>query len=141
MSWRETMARRVEPFLQPGESLQAVFWGPSINPVLRGLISLVPPIGLPVNLANPQRIVVATDRRIVVFRSSRLRADPKAVIGELPRNTLIGAAHGRLWYRCTTFDKPLYIGKAFYGEVAAADSAAGLPTVQRSTQGSYLDAE
>ena len=74
-------------------------------------------------MKSPYRVVVVTDRRILVCRSGRFRTTPvKEVVNELPRTTRIGPASG-LWYKCQTLGDRLYIHKRFHKDIAAADSA------------------
>lgn len=71
-------------------------------------------------LTNAYRVVVVTDRRILVCSSGRFRVTPvNEVLRELPRATRIVPASG-LWYRC----ERLYIAKRFHGDVAQADAGA-----------------
>ncbi len=69
------------------------------------------------------RVVVVTDRRILVCKSGRFRVTPvNEVVRELPRSTRIGPASG-LWYRCESLGQRLYINKRFHKDIAAADDA------------------
>ena len=73
-------------------------------------------------IKNSYRVVVVTDRRILVCRSGRFRTTPvNAVVAELPRETRIGPATG-LWYRCESLGERLYIHKRYHKDVAAADA-------------------
>jgi hypothetical protein len=44
----------------------------------------------------------------------------KEILRELPRQTLIGPAHG-LWYRVDSLGERLYINKRFHKDIRAAD--------------------
>ena len=72
---------------------------------------------------NAYRVIVVTDRRILVCRSGRFRLTPvNEVLREIPRATLIGPATG-LWYRTDHLGEKLYIAKRFHKDVLAADTA------------------
>jgi hypothetical protein len=72
---------------------------------------------------NAYRVVVVTDRRILVCRSGRLGVTKvNEVIDELPRHTQIGPASG-LWYKCETLGERLYIHKRFHKDIAQVDAA------------------
>ena len=113
------MRANAAPFLQPGESIQAVF-GAQTTSQYFALISYWIII-----FSNAYRVVVVTDRRILVCKSGRVTMTPiKEVLRELPRNTKIGPASG-LWYRTEALGERLYIGKRFHKDVAAADASLG----------------
>jgi hypothetical protein len=114
MAIRDTMRSTSAPFLQEGETVQAIFGGQTMSPVL---LFLLFPL-----FQKPYRVVVVTDRRILVCRSgSLLPAGVKAMLRELPRETRIGPATG-IWWRCGTLGERLYIHKRFHQDVAAADA-------------------
>ncbi len=116
MALRDKMMSKVEPYLQPGEQVQAVFGGQKISQwwlLLSALILL---------FANEYRTVVATDRRIIVFHGSKLsQTTIKSVAGEFPRDTQIGPAKG-LWWKCESLGQPIYVHKRFHKDVEKADS-------------------
>jgi hypothetical protein len=116
MAIRDTMRSNASGLLHEGESVQAVFGAQTTSQwwVLVSYLIII--------VRNSYRVVVVTDRRIVVCRSGRLRMTPvNGVVAELPRNTMIGPAHG-LWYRCETLGERCYIHKRFQKDVAAADA-------------------
>jgi hypothetical protein len=116
MAIRNKMRANAEPFLQPGETVQAVF-GAQTTSQWFALISWWIII-----IRNSFRVVVVTDRRILVFRSGRFRMTPvKELRHELPRNTRIGPAKG-LWLKCESLGERLYIHKRFHKDVEAADA-------------------
>ncbi len=116
MAIRDKMRSNAEPFLQPGETVQAVF-GAQTTSQWFALISW-----WIIVIRNSFRVVVITDGRILVFRSGRFRMTPiKEVLHELPRNTRIGPAKG-LWFRCESLGEKLYIHKRFHKDIAAADA-------------------
>lgn len=118
MAIRATIRANVAPHLQPGEVIEAVIPAQTTSQWF-ALVSYWIII-----LRNSYRIVVATDRRILVCRSGRFRTTPvKEVLRELPRATRIGPPSG-LWYRCDSLGERLYINKRFHKDVIAADERA-----------------
>jgi len=118
MAIREKLRANVQPFLGPGEIVQAVFSAQTTSQYF-ALISFWIII-----LRNSYRVVVATDRRILLLQSGRFSMTPaKSILAEFPRATRIGPAHG-LWYKCESLGVPLYIAKRFHKDVEAADLAA-----------------
>ena len=116
MALRDKMMSKVQPYLQPGEQVQAVFGGQKISQwwlLLSALILL---------FANEYRTVVATDRRIIVFHGSKFsQTTITSVAGEFPRDTLIGPPKG-LWWKCESLGLPIYVHKRFHKDVEKADS-------------------
>jgi hypothetical protein len=116
MAIRDKYRANAQHLLQPGEEVQAVFgaqtrsgWIAAVSTILVFLIKY--------------RAVVVTDRRIVVAESSRWKPTAvDTVVAELPRNTLIGPAHG-IWYETAALGpQPLYVHKRFHADIAAADA-------------------
>jgi Protein of unknown function (DUF2510) len=117
MAIRDTMRANAAPVLQPGETIQAVF-GAQTTSQWFALISYWIII-----LRNAYRVVVVTDRRILVCKSGRFRTTPvNEVLHQLPRATRIGPAHG-LWYSTDVLGERLYIAKRFHKDIEAADAA------------------
>jgi hypothetical protein len=112
---RDKMRESAEPYLGPDERIQAVFGAQTISQYWA-------PITLMVLLfTNAYRVVVVTDRRILVCRAGRLvSTSVKEVLRELPRATRIGPATG-FWYRSETLGERLYTHKRFYQDVVRAD--------------------
>jgi hypothetical protein len=113
------MRASAQPYLQQGESIQQVF-GAQTKSQWFALISFWIII-----LSSAYRVIVVTDRRILVARSGRLTTTAvNEVLRELPRATRIGPAGG-LWYKCDTLAERLYIAKRFHKDIEAADALAG----------------
>ena len=92
MTLRDKIRANAKPFLQPGEEIQAVVPAQTI----RQYWSL---ISFWLVARDTYRVIVATDRRILLCRSGRFTETAvRGVLAELPRRTVIGPAHG-LWYR------------------------------------------
>jgi hypothetical protein len=111
MAIRDTLRSNAAHVLQPGEVIQAVFSAMTTSPWFGLLVWF-----------RGFRVVVVTDRRILVCRSGRFSGDlVKEVIRELPRNTRIGPATG-VWFRCEVLGERLYIGNLFHKDIAKADA-------------------
>jgi hypothetical protein len=118
MAIREKIRTNAVPMLAPGETIQSVIPAQTTSQYFV-LISMWIII-----LTNAYRVIVVTDRRILVAHSGRFRRTPvKRVVRELPRETRIGPPSG-LWYRCDGLGERLYISKQFHKDVRAADDAA-----------------
>jgi hypothetical protein len=116
MAIRDKLQANAQHVLQPGETIQAVFCGQTTSAYF-ALISV-----WIILLTNAYRVVVVTDRRILVCKSGRFRMTPvKEVVRELPRNVRIGPPNG-LWWRCESLGERLYIHKRFHKDVNAADA-------------------
>ncbi len=73
-------------------------------------------------LSAGYRIIVVTDRRIIVCKSGRLKVTGfKEVLAELPRSTKLGPPSG-IWYRCNTLNEPIYFHKRFHKDIESADA-------------------
>ena len=117
MAIRDKMRTNAAHLLSPDERIQAVVPA-QITSGWFALLSYWIII-----LRGAYRVVVVTDRRILVCRSGRFRVTPvREIIRECPRQTRVGPAHG-LWYRCDTLGEPLYINRRFHKDVAAADAS------------------
>jgi len=119
MANRDKLRSNASHILQPGEQIQAIFGAQTMSPYL-SLISV-----FIVLFGNAYRVVVVTDKLILVCRSGRIRVNlVKDVERELPREWAIGPAHG-LWYRTEVLGETLYINRRFHKDILAADSAIG----------------
>jgi hypothetical protein len=119
MALREKLRERVQPHLEPGEQVQAVFYcqtGPSPWFIAVSAFILV--------LGSRYFVVAATDRRYIVLKASMwVPSKPKAFDRQLPRNTQIGPLTG-LWGGGSTFlGKRTHIHKRFHKDIEAADAA------------------
>lgn len=116
MAIRDKMTANAQPYLQPGETVQAVYGAQTVSPywaMITGWILII---------ANCYRVVIVTDRRILVARSGRLRGTPvNEILRELPRGTRIGPTRG-IWWRSESLGERLYTHKRFHKDVNAADS-------------------
>jgi hypothetical protein len=119
MAIRDKLVASATPYLQEGEQIQAVFNAQTMSQWM-ALISFWIII-----FGNAYRVVVVTDRRILVCQTKRFQTTAiTQVEREVPRSTQIGPAHG-LWYQTAVLGQKLYIHKRFAKDVAAADAALG----------------
>jgi hypothetical protein len=116
MALRDKLRERVQPLLEPGETIQEVFLAQEGKSWMLGLGG-----GLLLLLFAKPLVVVATDRGIVVFRQSKLTATPKELLARLPRNTHFGPVKG-LWAKVALCGKQIYIPRRFHGDVKRADA-------------------
>jgi hypothetical protein len=114
-SWQHA----VQPLLEPGEQVQAVFitqTGPSPYWVLVTTL---------IFFAVKRRIIVATDRAIVIVRAGAMSGtSAKEVMARLPRGTRLGPASG-MWAKISVNGEQQWVHKRFHGDIARADAAAG----------------
>ena len=119
MALRDKLRERVQPHLEPGEQVQAVFMaqtGPS--PWFAALSWLI------VLFGAKYYVVASTDRAHVVFEASKwVPSKVKALSGRLPRHTVIGPLSG-LWGSSTLLGPKTHIHKRFHKDVELADSLA-----------------
>lgn len=123
MALQEKLRSRTAPYLEPGEEVRHVFLVESGAPpwlffgILLGLGALVV-----VWLMRPL-IIAVTDRSVVVFRATRLRAGtPKTLIARLPRQTRLGPVNGRLFAKLDVAGQRVWAHRRFFKEVQAADA-------------------
>jgi len=114
---RDKISANTQQFLDDDENVEAVFAAQTVSPywVLINFWILIYTRGF--------RLVVVTDRRILVCRAGRfIITRCTEVLDELPRSTVIGPATG-LWYLADHLvDDRLYIHKRFHKDIALADS-------------------
>ena len=116
MAIRDKMRANAQHLLQPGEEIQAVI-GAQTKSQWFALISI-----WIIAFSNAYRVIVVTNRRIIVAKSGRMSMTPvKEIVREVPRSVKIGPASG-LWYKCETLGEKLYIHKRYHKDVATADS-------------------
>ena len=117
MAIRDKIVRNAQPYLEPGETVQAVFpatGGPS--PYFLFLTYLM-------FFWMKYVVVVVTDRRILLLKTSAFATTkPKELLGTYPRETRLGPVSG-LWGTINLGGK-YYVHKRFHSDVNAADAAA-----------------
>ena len=119
MALRDKLATRAQPFLDPGEKIQAVFLaqtGPS--PWLAGAFGV-----LIYAFIAKYRVVVATDRAIVVLKAGAMApAKPKDVVERLPRNTELGPFTASIWGKVMLADERHWVNRRFKSDIETADA-------------------
>ena len=135
MANRETMRTNAASVLKPGEQIQAVIPAQTISPLLYVplvIMSVIPAI-LIVLIAKPFRVIVVTDRRILVCRSGKFSSSAvNEVVSESKRKVEIGPPEQQgvllrlvqgLRYKCRSLgDEPLHIPQRYFADVRAADA-------------------
>ena len=143
--WRRVLSVS-SPYLEPGEGVRRFAFAQTLNPFWNfswvlvyvilgpfhrslwsfivigvGVIALII-LGLTVG-KRTSRIVVVTDRRVLVWASTGLLGRQHEFLRELPRGTMIGSASGNWWNSFNTLGERLYLvprgwgGKERIGEV------------------------
>lgn len=119
MAYRDVLRRNAAGHLAPGERIQAIFPAQTIS----GLIPIISSWRL--LISGGMRIVVVTDRRILVCRTGRAaQYTVREVERELPRTTRIGPPVGA-WYETEALGEKLYVSPLYHRDVVAADDAIG----------------
>jgi hypothetical protein len=116
---RDQMRNSATPYLQPGETVQAVFGAQTASQWLAALTGVFVFLGL-----NRYRIFVVTPQRIVILdagKSSMKKA--RGVVAELPRSTRLGPGQG-LWHVIPAGTEKLRVHRRFFKDLEVADSEA-----------------
>lgn len=130
MAIRDKIRANAQPFLEPGEQIQAVIPAQTTSQYF-ALISYWIII-----FSNAYRNIIVTDRRILITQGGRFSLTPvKSVIAVVPRATAIGPTTGALWYKTESLGERLYINRRFFKDVETADALLGAGGVP--PQGAY----
>ena len=140
MNTRENIIAKAAPLLEPGEVVAHVVraldgrlnrWlGVAIAFVvafaLASAVLRIPILGVVLFFALftslfPRRIILATDRALVVVQGGRWRFTPRRVLDRLDIDTRIGPLQG-FWRSTTLNGRRLYVVPRSYPEVHAADA-------------------
>lgn len=120
MAIRDKMTTNMQPHLDEGETIQAIFGAQTVNQwwgVLTGFLLLL--------FVNQYMVVAVTDRRVLVGRSGRMTTTKVVEIERtFPRSTVIGPASG-LWWKCESLGHRLFVHKRWHKDIEAADNVAG----------------
>src|ERR1700677_4954626 len=117
MSLRDAMRDSAVPYLEPGETVQAVIGAQTASQYLAAITGVFVFLGL-----NRYRILAVTPTRIVVLDAGK--ASMKTARGgvrEVPRSTRLGPATG-MWHKIPVGDETLRVHRRFYKDLEAADS-------------------
>ena len=119
MAIRDKIKQNAQPYLEPGETIQAAFPATSgMNPWLLGLTYLL-------FFLMKYVVIVVTDRRILVLKASAMSTTkPKEVLGTFPRETKLGPVSG-VYAKINLGGTRYYVHRRFHDDVRAADAAAG----------------
>lgn len=116
MAVRDTIRASVQPFLAPGEQLQAVVPAQTASQYVAAFAGLL--FFLPL---NRYRILAATSHRILILDAGKFSAKKaRAVVGELPRTTVLGPGSG-IWHVVRPGSEKLRVHRRFFKDMAAAD--------------------
>jgi hypothetical protein len=115
------MAESAGPYLQPGETVEAVFGAQTASQWLAALGGIL--IVFAFMTLNRYRIFVVTPQRILVLDAGKMSMKKaRGVVAELPRSTRLGPAAG-LWYKIPVGSETLRVHRRFFKDIAAADAA------------------
>lgn len=118
MALRDKIAAAAQPFLQEGEQVQHAFGAMGTSPYWSLLSYWI------IIAKDANRAVIATDRRILLAKTSRVRwTKLKGIEAEIPRDTKLGEPSGLNW-KCDAFGPTIWINKRFHKDVRAIDGAA-----------------
>ena len=119
MSLTEKMAATAGDYLQPGETIQAVF-GAQTKSGWWGMFGV---LGILLS-GTKYRVVAVTNQRLIVFSRGLWKAVPLiGFVAEGPR-TPIGEPTG-LWWRFTVHSQVLYVPKGAFKRVREANALLG----------------
>lgn len=126
MGLQDTLARRVQGFVEPGERIEQVVMartGPS--PWWSGILGIGFLLGM-----TQYRLLVVTDRNVLVLSAGGLNGTvPKEMIRRLRRPTTVGPMSG-LWAKVRIANEDLWVHKRFQAGLTRADHASEPPIPQ-----------
>ena len=74
-------------------------------------------------LLSKPRIVIVTDKAVLVARAGRMAGTrPLEILARLPRATRIGPLSGQVWMKTTLNEETIWIHRRFKKDVEAADA-------------------
>src|SRR5215472_16224464 len=118
MAIRDSMQASAAPYLNPGETIQAVIGAQTASQWMAALTGIFVFLGL-----NHYRILAVTPNRIVVLDAGKTSfKTARGVVGELPRATRLGPGTG-VWHRIQAGPENLRIHRRFFKDIEAADGA------------------
>jgi hypothetical protein len=117
MAIRDSMQESAAAYLQPGETVQAVFGAQTASQWLAALTGIFVFLGL-----NRYRILVVTPQRILVLDAGKVStAKAKGMVMELPRSTRLGPGAG-LWHVIPAGEEKLRVHRRFFKDIEKADA-------------------
>ena len=126
MALRDTIRASAQPFLAPGEQLQAVVPAQTHSQYLAALSGVLFFLSL-----NRYRILAVTTHRILILDAGKFGfKKAKAVASEAPRQTVLGPGSG-VWHVVPLNGEKLRVHRRFFKDMAAADAliAPGTPAI------------
>lgn len=111
MAMADTIIKKAQPHLAPGEAVHGAFAG---QKTIRNRAG-----------EGGYRVVVATDRRFLVFQSGSFsQTTIKRLIEESPRQQRLGEPTG-LFYDLTVGGETMKVNRRYFGQLRAIDAAIG----------------
>jgi hypothetical protein len=108
MAMADKIIQRAQEHVEPGEIIQGAF-AAQMTITNRG--------------GDPYRIVVATDRRFLLFQSGRISQTViKRLIGESSRDQLLGEPSG-MFYNVTVGEETMKVNFRYFAQVRTIDGA------------------
>jgi hypothetical protein len=109
---RDSIKKRAQPLLEPGEVIEEIFPSRTVEGVTGGMF--------------PKRWIIAvTDRNIVIFAARPLtQTTPRSVAARLPRQTKLGPVASGMFATLTISieSNQLVVQRRFYPDVERADA-------------------
>lgn len=120
MALRDKLHARIQPMLEPGETIQNVWMMQSgMSPYFMGGLGAILFI-----ILNKYYVVAATDQNVVLLKANKLiPSKPKALLERLPRSTRFDIS-GRLWGKANVGGTNYYVNRRFFKDVEAANTRA-----------------
>ena len=118
MALRDDMRDSAAPYLQPGETVQAVIGAQTASQWLAALTGIFVFLGL-----NRYRILAVTPTRILVLDAGKASMKKaRGVVMELPRSTRLGPGTG-MWHQIPAGQEKLRVHRRFFKDLEAADTS------------------
>jgi hypothetical protein len=116
---RDSMRNSSAPYLQPGETVQAVFGAQTASQYLAAIGGIFVFLGL-----NHYRIFVVTPQRVVILDAGKTSMKKaRGVVAELPRSTRLGPGSG-IWHVIPVGTEKLRVHRRFFKDLETADAGA-----------------
>lgn len=123
MAFRDKLAAQAAPYLEPGENIQAALASQTVSPYWSVVSAWI------MIMKDANRAIVVTDRRILVFRTSRWRWTKfKALEASVDRRTRFGEPSGLNW-KTSALGPNMWIHRRFHKDVRSADQLVPIPGV------------
>lgn len=118
MALRDKIGKSTQELLQPGETIQNVAAAQATSPYWSLLSYWI------VIIKDSYRVIVETDQRIVLCKTSRWRwTNVTSVVSELPKGTNLGEPSGLNW-KTDAFGSMLWVNKRFHKDIRAINGTA-----------------